>query len=148
MGLHGIPRVNLQCSANNVKLSLTSINFLIALSSFGYSAIAFFMHNSYAYKFYSVCYLYGNNYSNKAVTRAFCIVFSAADIFKFPSIHLMINFAYSLTDDNSKLMRIFYFSDAELAPFVLDIFLRLSKNFSIVKGSFYFFLVKNESIVF
>ncbi len=106
------------------------------------------MHNSYSIKFYYVCYLYGNSYSNNAVTKAFCIVFYAAAIFKLPSIHLIINLASSLADYRSKPIRMFYFYALELFPLVWDIFLKELKNFYIVKGYFYFFLVKKESIVF
>jgi len=42
----------------------------------------------------------------------------------------------------------FYFYVFELFPFVCDIFLNELKNFYIVNGYFYFFFVKNESIVF
>ena len=60
----------------------------------------------------------------------------------------MMYFAYSFTESKSKLMRMFYFSEFELLPLVWEIFLKELKNFSMVKGYFYFFLVKNESIVF
>ena len=59
-----------------------------------------------------------------------------------------MNLASSLADYKSKPIRMFYFYAFELFPLVWDIFLKELKNFYIVKGYFYFFLVKKESIVF
>ena len=76
------------------------------------------------------------------------MVFSAAAIFRLPSIHLMMYLAYSFTESSNRLINIFSFSALELFPLVVEIFLNELKNFSMVKGYLSFFLVKNESMVF
>lgn len=76
------------------------------------------------------------------------MVFSAAAILRLPSIHRMMNLAYSLAESRSKEMRMFYFSALELLPLVWEIFLKELKNRSMVSGYFSFFLVKKESMVF
>ena len=106
------------------------------------------MVSSYFSKFYYVWCFWGNNYSNKAVIRAFCIVFSPAEIFKFPSTHLIINLVSSFADSKSKLTKIDYFSDCELLPLVWVIRMKLFIIFSMVKGVFTFFEEKKEVRVF
>lgn len=60
----------------------------------------------------------------------------------------MMYLAYSLTESSKSEMRMFYFYALELLPLVWEILRRELKNFYIVRGYFYFFLVKNESMVF
>ncbi len=80
--------------------------------------------------------------------RAFCIVFSPAAILRFPYTHLTIYLVYYPVACSIRLINVLYFYVFELLPFVDAIFLKLVNIFSIVKGSFAFFLVKKESIVF
>ena len=143
-----MPRVSLQLSFRYSKLSLRSTRVRMSFSSLGYSAIAFLITSSYSSKISSVWWLEGNSYSYSAPMRAFCMVFSPADILRLPSIHLMINLASSLEDSSSRFIRRFYFSDCELLPLVLPILMKVANTFSIVRGTFARFLVKKESIVF
>jgi hypothetical protein len=46
------------------------------------------------------------------------MVFSPAEILRFPSIQRITYFTSSLTPSMSNLMRMFYFSDCELLPLV------------------------------
>ena len=66
---------------------------------------------------------------------AFCMVFYPAEMLRFPSIHLIMNFVSSSFDYNNKFWRIFCFYSIELLPFVFDIVTRPLKTFSIVKGT-------------
>ena len=110
--------------------------------------MAFLIVSSYFSNTSSVCMFLGNSYSNKAIINDFCIVFSAAEMFRLPSIQRIKNFVSSSFDSSNRFYKMACLSPVELLPLSLLIVTILLKTFSMVRGTGCLKLLKKWLIVF